>query len=105
MSNTDPNTRTFYNVIISRFSNVSNDLENFLITYETKEKAEEYAAQTLARNEFNTLHFAVTIIPMTVSAVDARYIYLSAHMGYVAAKFDVKTSAIKPISPNDQDQK
>lgn len=102
MSNTNEHTRTFYNVIINRFSNVSNDLATFLAVYDNKKQAEQYSNELLSRNQFDTLRFAVTIIPTTITCPGIRYALMSGHMGYVDAKFDVKTSAVNPISITTQ---
>ncbi len=98
-------TKTVYALLIHRFSNVSNDLSTFVMTFDSKEKAEEYMQKQLSETEYDCLRFAVTLVPITMICPDTRFLHYSITPGYIDAKLGVNLSKIKPITPNDQDQK
>lgn len=73
--------------------------------YDSKEKAEEFMQTQLADTQYDCLRFAVTLVPITMICPDIRFLHYSITPGYIDAKLGINLSKIKPISPNDQDQK
>ena len=93
-----------YAVLVNRFSNVSNDLSTFVLTYDSQEQAEAYVQKQLNDTQYSSLRFACTIVPMTIISPDARFLHFSVPAVYIDAKLASNLSAIKPIFNEDQKQ-
>ena len=106
MSNTNK-TKTIYLVIVNRFSNVSKDISTCVLTYDNKDDAEAHAKKMLEETNYNTLRFAVSVMPLNITTLDPRFVYIDHPVGYLETKLANNIYQIIPIDipSNDQDKK